>query len=337
MLRIAVLYNQPQLPANHPEAASEWEIVGIAQLVAEELRVADWQPELWPAEPDFAWVQRLYTEPPHVVFNLFEGFGLGDGNEVLAAKHLEQACVPFTGNSATALELCRDKLSAISRLQQAGLPVPLSIFIESLDGLSPALASLSIEFPVFIKPAYLDASIGIDLTNVVLDRGELLHRASSLLQQYGPILIQEFLPGREFNVSVIEIGHVQVLPVSEIVFQCDAEHPWPVVTYSAKWSPGSHADRCTRPVCPASIDPDLERKLSNLARDAFLALRCRDYARIDLRLDRSGQPKILEVNPNPGYHPDAGFSRSLKAAGWSHAEFSRALVRQALTRTGFMK
>ncbi len=337
MLRIAVLYNQPQLPANHPEAASEWEIVEIAQLVAEELRVADWQPELWPAEPDFAWVQRLYTQPPHVVFNLFEGFGLGDGSEVLAAKHLEQACVPFTGNSATALGLCRDKLSTISRCQQAGLPVPLSIFVETLNGLTAALVSLPIEFPIFIKPAYLDASIGIDLTNVVLDWNELRHRATVLLQQYGPILLQEFLPGREFNVSVIEIGDVQVLPISEIVFQCDAEHPWPVVTYSAKWSAGSHADRCTSPVCPASIDADVERILSNLARDAFLALGCRDYARIDIRLDRSGQPKILEVNPNPGYHPDAGFSRSLQAAGWTHAEFSRALVRRALLRAGKIK
>jgi len=332
MLRIAVLYNQPQLPTNHPEAASEWEIVEIAQLVADELRVADWQPELWPAEPDFAWVQRLYTEPPHVVFNLFEGFGLGDGSEVLAAKHLEQTSIPFTGNSASTLELCLDKASTISRLRQAGLPVPLSICVKTLDELNAALTTLPGEFPLFIKPAYLDASIGIDLTNVILDRNELRHRATVLLQHYGPILIQEFLPGREFNVSVIDIEHVQVLPISEIIFQCDAEHPWPVVTYSAKWSPGSHADRCTRSVCPASIDSDLECELSNLVRKAVPALGCRDYARIDIRLDRSGQPKILDVNPNPGYHPEAGFSRSLKAAGWSHAEFSRALVRRALSR-----
>lgn len=336
MLRVAVLYNQPQLAPDHPEAASEWEIVSIAQLVAEELNTGDWRSELWPARPDFAWVQGLYSEPPDVVFNLFEGFGRGDDSEIEAVTYLEQANIPFTGNPASALSLARDKSRTVTCLQRLGFPVPRSGYVEALATLDRVLADLDAEFPLFLKPALLDASIGIELANVVRDRKDLEYRCLALLREYGPVLIQEFLPGREFNISVIELEELRLLPISEIVFRCDAEYYWPIVTYSAKWQTGSRADQSTQAVCPASIEPELAEKLSALARGAFCALGCRDYARIDIRLDRHGQPKILEVNPNPGYHPEAGFTRSLEAAGWSHAEFSRALVRQALRRAGRM-
>ncbi|GBD36818.1 D-alanine--D-alanine ligase [bacterium HR36] len=337
MLRIAVLYNEPQIPKDHPLAPSEWEIEEIAHLVVQELRCEGWWPKTWKVTPDFGCLERIRYHRPDVVFNLFEGFYPGDDSQAVVVSKLEEFGIPYTGNNSRTLRLTTTKHEAQRVLRSAGLPVPESVTITSWKNAKESIQKLAERWPLIVKPATTDASVGIDVQSVVSNPQELEARIKVILEQYSAALMEEFLPGREFNVSVIELGETCVLPISEIQFRCREEYPWPIVTYEAKWYPGSLADQCTQPVCPAELDIRLRNELERLALAAFRATECRQYARIDIRLDREGQPRILEVNANPGYHPDAGFCRSLREAGWSHADFTRALVRDALQRADFPK
>ena len=131
---------------------------------------------------------------------------------------------------------------------------------------------------------------------------------------------------------MIEDPELRVLPVSEIVFENTGPDFWPIVTYDGKWRPASRDYLATPPQCPADVSPALEEQLRTLAVKAFRLFGCRDYARVDLRVNRRDEPYILEVNPNPDFHPGAGLTRALTAAGLSHESFTLDLVRHALAR-----
>jgi D-alanine-D-alanine ligase len=107
---------------------------------------------------------------------------------------------------------------------------------------------------------------------------------------------------------------------------------WPIVTYDAKWKPGSRDYEATPPRYPAEVNARLAERLGALARQAFRLLGCRDYARVDFRVRPGGKPYILEVNPNPDFQPTAGLTGGLKSAGLSHEQFTLDLVRRALGR-----
>ena len=124
-----------------------------------------------------------------------------------------------------------------------------------------------------------------------------------------------------------------MLPVSEILFVEKDPDYWPIVTYDAKWKPGTRDYEATPPKYPARVSPRLRSKLETLAKRAFRLLGCRDYARVDFRV-RGGKPYILEVNPNPDFSPVAGFSAALDAAGISHAQLTVDLVQCAFGRGG---
>jgi D-alanine-D-alanine ligase len=122
------------------------------------------------------------------------------------------------------------------------------------------------------------------------------------------------------------------LPISEVLFIDADPNFWPIVTYDAKWKPGSRDFEATPPQYPAEVEARLAARLAALAMRAFHLLGCRDYARVDFRVKPSGEPYLLEVNPNPDFSPGAGLAGGLKAAGLTHAEFTMALVRSALGR-----
>jgi D-alanine-D-alanine ligase len=129
------------------------------------------------------------------------------------------------------------------------------------------------------------------------------------------------------------VPDLRVLPVSEILFVETDPDFWPIVTYDAKWKPGTRDYEATPPAYPARVSPRLRDKLQSLAKQAFRLLGCRDYARVDFRV-RGSKPFILEVNPNPDFSPTAGLSGGLESAGIRHAQFTVDLVQRALARGG---
>ncbi len=327
-MRVLVLYNEPVLPADHPDAESEHEILYTVDHVAKELADAGHDVTRLGVQRDPATlVAGLRSAAPDVVFNLFEGLADHYGTEAHAAGLLEWLRIPYTGSPYETLSLARSKPRTKHVLRGAGLPTPEFLAVE--EG---PLDECPLEWPVFVKPGMQDASVGIDQGSVVTDLGRLNERVAYLLENYGPpVLLEQYVDGREFNVGVIEAPDLQTLPVGEILFEDATPGSWPIVTYDSKWRPGSH-DYEMQPVAyPDKLPGRLRERLQALAKRAFRLLGCRDYARIDFRV-RAGRPYILEVNPNPDYSPLAGLSVALQRFGLPHARFTADLVQMALAR-----
>jgi D-alanine-D-alanine ligase len=329
-MRVLVLYNQPVLPLNHPDAASEHEVVETADLVCGHLCGAGFTVSRLGVERDpELLLHGLRTCRPDVVFNLFEGLADHYETEALAAGLLDWLGIPYTGCPFHTLALARNKVLTKSLLRGAGLPTPDFFVVEELP-----VPSCSLEWPVIVKPANQDASIGLDQGSVVTGPERLRARVAHVLEAYGPpVLVEQFIRGREFNVGLIECPDLRALPASEILFQENDPDFWPIVTYDGKWKPGSRDYEATPSSYAADVSPHLAEWLGELATRAFRLLGCRDYARVDFRLG-GYHPYILEVNPNPCYALCGGLVGGLQSAGISHAEFTVQLVRRALCRGG---
>jgi D-alanine-D-alanine ligase len=328
-VRVLTLYNEPVLPDGHPAVESEREITYTADAVIATLAGAGIEVERLALGRDsrpLADAVRRFA--PDVVFNLFEGLADDPTSEARAAELLERLGVPFTGSPSRSLRLAQDKPAAKRVLREAGVPTPDFFLVEGA-GAPPC----PLRFPVIVKPAREDASVGIGQESVVADERALAARAAWVVERYGaPALVEEFIGGRELQVSVIEAPELRALPVSEILFAASGNGGWPLVTYDAKWKPGSPEYETTPPRYPARIAPRLAREVQALALRAFRVLGCQDYARVDLRLGAGGEPFVLEVNPNPDLSPAAGLAGSLGTAGMTHAEFVIGLARAAAAR-----
>jgi D-alanine-D-alanine ligase len=161
----------------------------------------------------------------------------------------------------------------------------------------------------------------------VTDRRALRTRVAAMTEQFEEVLVQEYVPGREFAVGLV--GN-RVLPISEIDFSRMPDGAWPILTYAGKWEPGSPDDLGSAPVCPANIPQKVGDKLVRLAEAAWRVMQGTGYGRVDLRLDEQGRAWILDVNPNPDLNDDAGLSRMARAAGWDYAELVRRIAEVAL-------
>ena len=233
----------------------------------------------------------------------------------------------MTGATAWTITVCHHKALVNAMLQAAGLPIP--------RWLVPKGHKVPRDFPLpaIVKPASEDASNGIEQASVAATRAALEGRVAWLSETYDEVLVQEYIDGREFAVGFV--GDT-TLPVSEIDFSQMPEGSWRILSYAAKWERGCTEDRGSRPVCPARVEKDLERKLVTMAQAAWRAMGGSGYGRVDLRVDGQGRPWILEVNPNPDLSDDAGLSAMAHARGWSYPELVlriAELARSAAQRT----
>jgi D-alanine-D-alanine ligase len=328
--RVLVLYNEPVLSPDHPDAESEHDILYTVDVVSRSLIELGYPVSRLgvPPRPE-ALLAGLRDHPADVVFNLFEGTATDGDCETCVASILEWLRIPFTGSPSQALSLARSKPLTKHLLRGAGLPTADAFTIE---GDAPCPEN-HLGWPVIVKPAREDASVGIEQESVVTSQEQLEARVRHVQKTYGPlVLVERFIAGREFNVPVIELPELRLLPVSEILFTDDTPGYWPLVTFDAKWRPNTHDFQVTPPVNPAPLDPALAAEVDRLAKRAYRVIGCRDYARVDMRVDENGRPFILEVNPNPCISPLAGLAAGLASAQIPHPEFLRSLVESARQR-----
>ena len=265
-----------------------------------------------------------YAPGEWLVFNLCESLN-GDSNlEATVPEALEAHGFAYTGARPAALRLCLDKARAKSLLAAHGLPTPRFAVLSAPD------EPCDLPLPALVKPAAEDASMGITVDSVVRDRAALARQVAYVLETYRePALVEEFIPGREFNVAVWGDDPPRPLPISEIRYDGFDDPLERLLTYEAKWLEDSFACRHTAGVCPAEVDGELARRLLETALAAYSLTGCRGYARVDMR-ERDGVPYVLEVNPNPSLCADAGFARSARAAGYDQPHMAAQIVTFAL-------
>jgi D-alanine-D-alanine ligase len=177
--------------------------------------------------------------------------------------------------------------------------------------------------PAIVKPAAEDASVGIEQASVVRTRAQLEARIAEQSETYEEVIVQEYVDGREFAVGFVGDA---TLPISEIDFTKMPDGAWPILSFAAKWEKGCAEDKGSQPVCPANVDRDLEKRIVAIAQSAWKAVGGTGYGRVDLRVDRNGEPWVLEVNPNPDISDSAGLSAMAHAKGWSYNELIMRIV-----------
>jgi D-alanine-D-alanine ligase len=289
----------------------------------------------------FATLVGAITEhKPDAIFNLVEFFGDDQGHEMHVAGVYELLDVAYTGNRPETLALCQRKNRTKAVLAAAGVPTPRYAVVTKHDAARAALGAM--KFPMIVKPTMDDASGGIDAGSVVADRAALDARVEHLLAEYPglPVLVEEFIDGREIHCAILG---TEPLPLFEMVFQDGAKDadgtPLPrIITYKAKWDPQSPDFYAMDGVCPVpDLEPEVVQHLERIALRAFDAVGCRDYARVDMRIDpKTGDAFVLEVNPNPDLSDVCAFVQCATASGRTYAQLVDEIAGFALRRARVM-
>jgi D-alanine-D-alanine ligase len=279
-------------------------------------------------------LEAVRNERADVVMNLIEWFHDDLEHETHVPAIFELLNQSYTGNRPLALSLCQKKPQAKALLAAAGLPVPKGIVVEA-QGKAPA--DLALKFPLIVKPAFDDASGGIDAGSVVRDRAALDARVQMVVGDHKmPALVEEFIEGREIHCAILG---GKPLPLYEMQFKeggVDNDgRPLPhIITYRAKWDPYSRDYYAMESKCPVDdLEPEIVANIQATAVRAYHTLGCRDYARVDMRVvPATGEAYILEVNPNPDLADGCAFAQCVRASGITYAQAIQEIVGYALAR-----
>ncbi len=283
-------------------------------------------------EADTDFPLKLRETQPDIVFNFAESMG-GPSRESYVPVFCEFWGIPYTGSDPLALGICLDKARTKETLTHHGIPTPEFQVVEC-----PEQLTRSIELPVIVKPLHEGSSKGITQRSFCATWDEVETEVSRVVERYNePAIVERFLGGREFTAAVLgNDGDGRVLPIVELDFDTLPGGAHQVYGFEAKWI----WDRPEKPLdifkCPARCSPELQHRIEAIAMAAYRSLRCRDWARIDIRCDDDGNPHILEVNPLPGVIPDPDanscYPKAARAAGLSFDELIVAVLRTAAAR-----
>ncbi len=322
-LKVGIIHNQP-IPKGEPNWESSADVLAQVEGIEGALNELGQPHVRIPFTRDLGrFVSQVQAAEIDIAFNLCESV---DEDPLLIghpAAVLELLGIPFTGSSAMALLLSTDKLTVKRLLAASGLRTPPFFLYDGNEVLRPA----GLNFPVILKPRFQDASIGIEQESVVESSGDLLPRLEELYARYGAILVEEYIAGREFNVSLFGYPQAQVMPLAEIDFSGFPTDLHRIVSYKAKWDEESFEYQHTQRIFPDNLPEPLQQAMRHMAQNCFGLFGLRDYARVDLRLDQQGRLAILEINANPCLSPDAGFPAAVAESAMSYTEMIGEFVR----------
>jgi len=277
-------------------------------------------------------IRFIEEQKPDLIFNLCESLKGQAIHEMHVAGIYELMNVPYTGTATIALGTCLNKVRTKEILGLHGIPTARHALYKDSEALN--LDDLHLRFPLIVKPLHEDASIGIENSSVVSDFESLRQRIAYVVKMYNqPALVEEYIEGRELNVAIIGNKQQMVLPISEIDFsKLPPDYP-KIVTYNAKWVKGTAEYVGTVGTCPAKLSSEVEQRVREVALKAYKLMEIRDYARVDIRLDESNIPYVLEINPNPDISRDSGFARSAQTAGITFEDMIEKIAEAALERS----
>ncbi|NUR19273.1 MAG: D-alanine--D-alanine ligase [Gemmatimonadaceae bacterium] len=299
--------------------------------------------------------QRLRDTRPDIVFNIAEGL-----HGVSREAHVPAICeffgVPYSGSNPLTLSICLDKARTKEVLAYHGVPTAAFALVESAEEITALRSRIRsvhhvtpahvvpserpLHLPLFVKPVHEGSSKGITEKNLCRSLQELEQQIEFLLATYAqPVLVEEFLPGDEFTCAILGNGaSATVLPLVGMNFGALPDGAVPIYGFEAKWL----WDRPENPLeifsCPAPISDVKRRAIESVVLRAYRVLGCRDWSRIDVRLDAGGVPNVVEVNPLPGILPNPAdnscFPKAARAAGLSYDELIQSCLRHAAERQG---
>jgi len=267
-----------------------------------------------------------YDPQAHVVFNWCESLPGMPRTEALVASTLNERGFAYTGSPAEVLEFSWDKQAVKRLLQGWGVPTPKWRVCANTGSFAWD------SFPAIVKPANEHCSLGVTRESVVMTPRELAERITFVLDVFRqPALVEEFVDGREFHVTLWGNGHIEMLPPAEMDFAAFDDVRDRLCTYDAKFLPGSVPYEKIELRLPAPLDPDEYGHLERIAKTAYRALGCRDYGRLDIRL-MNQTFYVLDVNPNPDISSSASMAYAAAALGYSYGAMASRLVQLAAMR-----
>jgi D-alanine-D-alanine ligase len=284
--------------------------------------------------------QRLRDERPDIVFNIAEGLR-GPNREAHVPAICEFYGVPYSGSDPFTLALCLDKARTKEILRAHAVATADWWLVRSAADLAH-LARRDLRLPLFAKPVHEGSSKGITERNYIGTADLLVPVVTELLERYAqPVIVETFLPGAEFTCGVLGNGaSARVLPIVGMNFGSLPAGALPIYGFEAKWI----WDRPEEPLdifeCPAQVSAALRAEIEQVVLSAYRVLGCRDWSRIDVRLDAEGRPNIVEVNPLPGILPDpmdnSCLPKAARAAGLDYDALIGAALIAAADRQGVM-
>lgn len=312
--KIAVLANikddsQPKPEGVPPDAFADYDHIETIDAIRAALETDGHQTVFIPADRDLPYA--LKEVRPDICFNIAEGLG-GDAREAQVPALLEMLGIPYTGSRVLTNGISLDKTLTKRIWRDRRLPVaPFQEFTIGDEPLRPEL-----EFPLFVKPAREGTGMGVDIKAIVKNEKELRERAQYIINSYQqPALVETFLPGREFTVGVIGRADAKLYSRHPEWYEKDGFHRFPVLELDSSRSvtPQVYSQAAKSKdvgeegapgyICPANIEPELEKKLKYFAVRAHQLLYALDVSRTDIRLDKEGNPRLLEINTLPGLTP----------------------------------
>jgi D-alanine-D-alanine ligase len=309
---------------------AEWDSLGTINAVKNSLELYN---DVTLVEADLSSFEKLKDLDPDIVFNIAEGF-FGESREAQIPAMLDMLQIPYTGSDPLTLATCLDKARTKEILSYHDIPTAPFFIAYGID----QIKNLKLTFPLFVKPVWEGSSKGIFTSSFVNNKKELSEQVDRIIAEYSqPALIEEFLSGREFTVAILGNGdEAQVLPIVEIDYKDFPEGFIPIYSYEAKWILDTKENPLDVFSCPAKLNPALETKIRQVALNAYKILRCRDWSRIDVRMNADNVPNIIEINPLPGILPDpkenSCFPKAARTAGISYDEMLNKVLLAAARR-----
>ena len=317
-LRIGFSYNVKRVDSKGDDTEAEYDAPETIESIRD--AIESYGHVVVPLEATSELPRQFMDAHVDLVFNIAEGVS-GRNREAAVPALCELMGIPYTGSDAATLSIALDKALSKRVLRQHGISTPEFQVMESgRERLSPKM-----KFPLIVKPNQEGSSKGVSAHASVVDDEEALRAVvRELLDKYRqPALIEHYISGREFTVGLLGDKRPRVLPPMEIIFR-DKGNPRPVYDYQIKqeWEKHVYYE------CPAKLTPTELKSMERVARETFVALDCRDVARVDLRMDDTGEIYVLEVNPLPGLTP--GYSDLCLIAAAANIDY-RSLIGEILT------
>lgn len=271
----------------------------------------------------------LRRRKPDLVFNMMEMFGDDARADFTVAGVLDLMGIPYTGSGPAELFLAQDKVIGKKLLHFDGIKYPRFAVFAHADSLE---TGGNLRLPLFVKPARMDASIGIGKKSLVHDTTALMRRVVAIHDELGDAaLAEEYIEGREFYVGIVGNTNPQAMPPIELDFSGLPEGMLKVADQAAKFYEGTAAYEGTKSVV-AEIPDELRARLQRVALEAYRALRVKDYGRVDLRYTETGEIYVLEVNASCYLEKDSELAMSSKAAGLAYDDLIQRIVDHAVAR-----